>query len=177
MVQRYRAGWPAARIAEQLGVSRATVYKWINRYRGEGPAGLVDRSCRPHTSPRRLAAAVEAEIVRMRGQTRRGAVFLAGELGLVASTVGRVLRRHGVPRLATLDAITGQPVRGRRSDGRYQRHAAGELLHIDVKKLGRIPDGGGWRAHGRSETVRGRGIGYDYLHVAVDDHSRVAYVE
>ena len=85
--------------------------------------------------------------------------------------------RHHVPRLAALDAITGQPVRRRHSDRRYQRRAPGELLHIDVKKLGRIPEGGGWRVHGRSEQVRGRGIGYDYLHVAVDDHSRVAYVE
>jgi transposase InsO family protein len=177
IVERYQAGWPAARIAEQLGVSRATVYKWIDRYRREGVPGLVDRSSRPHTSPRRLPAATEAAIVALRIKARRGAVFLAGQLGLVASTVGRVLRRHQMPRLAVLDAITGLPVRRRHSDRRYQRHAPGELIHIDVKKLGRVPDGGGWRAHGRSETVRGRGIGYDYLHVAVDDYSRLAYVE
>lgn len=177
IVERFRSGWPAARIAEQLGVSRATVYKWIDRYGREGMAGLVDRSSRPRTSPRRLPVAVEAEILRLRRETRRGAVFLAGQLGLVASTVGRVLRRHQVPRLAWLDAITGQPVRRRHSERRYQRHAPGELLHIDVKKLGRIPDGGGWRLHGRSESVRARGIGYDYLHVAVDDHTRLAYVE
>lgn len=140
-------------------------------------AGLVDRSSRPRTSPQRLPVAVEAEILRLRRETRRGAVFLAGQLGLVASTVGRVLRRHQVPRLAWLDAITGLPLRRHHSERRYERRAPGELLHIDVKKLGRIPDGGGWRVHGRSETVRARGIGYDYLHVAVDDHTRLAYVE
>src|SRR5690606_15253710 len=79
--------------------------------------------------------------------------------------------------LAAIDAITGEPVRRRHSGIRYERPRPGDLLHVDVKKLGRVPDGGGWRWHGRREDVRGRGIGYDYLHVAVDDHSRVAYVE
>ncbi len=104
-------------------------------------------------------------------------MFLAGQLGLVASTVGRVLRRHQAPPLSTLDPITGMPVRRRHSCIRYERRSPGELLHIDIKKLGRVPDGGGWRVHGRSEQVRGRGIGYDYLHVALDDHTRLAYVE
>lgn len=177
IVTRHHAGWPAARIAEQLGVSRATVHKWLARHRDEGEPGLADRSCRPRTSPTRLSHDIEQAILTARQEHRRGAVFLAGHLGLVASTVGRVLRRHHVPHLATLDAITGQPVRRQHTDRRYQRHAPGELLHIDVKKLGRVPDGGGWRVHGRSEAVRGRGIGYDYLHVAIDDYSRVAYVE
>lgn len=172
IVARHQAGWPAARIAEQLGVSRATVYKWLTRHRGEGDAGLADRCCRP-----RLTADREAVILAARQTHRRGAVFLAGQLGLAASTVGRVLRRHQVPHLAAIDAITGLPVRRRHSDHRYQRHAPGDLLHIDVKKLGRVPAGGGWPVHGRSEAVRGRGAGYDYLHVAIDDHSRVAYVE
>ncbi len=104
-------------------------------------------------------------------------MYLAGELGLVASTVGRVLHRHHVPALAAIDPITGAPVRRRHTGIRYERPHPGDLLHVDVKKLGRVPDGGGWRLHGRREEVRGRGNGYDYLHVAVDDHSRVAYIE
>ena len=177
LVERFRAGWPQARIAEQLGVSRGTVRKWIDRYEAEGLAGLEDRSSRPHLSPRRTGAEVEAQVLELRDGSRRGAVFLAGELGLVASTVGRILARHQVPALASIDAITGKAVRQPRGGPRYERRRPGELLHVDVKKLGRVPDGGGWRLHGRSEAVRGRGNGYDYLHVAVDDHSRLAYIE
>jgi transposase InsO family protein len=177
IVERYRAGWPQARLAEQLGVSRGTVKKWIDRYEAEGAAGLEDRSSRPHTTPRRTSMDIEAQVLALRAQRHRGAVFLAGELGLVASTVGRVLARHQVPALASIDPITGEPVRRRHGGPRYERRRPGELLHVDVKKLGRVPDGGGWRLHGRSEAVRGRGNGYDYLHVAVDDHSRLAYIE
>src|SRR5690606_3066885 len=102
-------------------ISRPTVSKWIGRYRAEGEAGLEDRSSRPHTSPTRTDPAVEAQIVALRKQERRGAVYLAGELGLVASTVGRVLARHQVPHLAAIDAITGEPVRRRHSGIRYER--------------------------------------------------------
>jgi transposase InsO family protein len=177
MFERHEAGWPQARIAEQLGVSRATVSKWIARYRAEGPAGLEDRSSRPHTCPTRTDPAVEAQILALRKSERRGAIYLAGELGLIASTVGRVLHRHQVPHLAAIDPITGAEVRRRHTGIRYEHPRPGDLLHIDVKKLGRVPDGGGWRLHGRKEEVRGRGNGYDYLHVAIDDHSRVAYIE
>jgi len=110
-------------------------------------------------------------------RARHGAVWIGGELGLPASTVGRVLRRHRVPLLRDLDRLTGAPIRVRASGVRYERDRPGELIHVDVKKLGKIPDGGGWRVHGRSEAVRGRGIGYDYVHSAVDDHSRAAYSE
>jgi len=177
IVERLRAGWSQARVAEQLGVSRGTVKKWLDRYRAEGLVGLEDRSSRPHTTPRRTNAEIEAQVLALREGSRRGAVFLAGELGLVASTVGRILARHQVPALASIDAITGAPVRRPRGGPRYERRRPGELLHVDVKKLGRVPDGGGWRLHGRSEAVRGRGNGYDFLHVAVDDHSRLAYIE
>jgi transposase InsO family protein len=182
VVQRRLAGWPAARVAEQLGISRATVHKWLRRYREEGWDGLQDRSSRPRHSPTRTPAAVEAKILQLRAHAHRGPVFLAGELGLVASTVGRVLRRHQVPPLSAIDPITGAPLRRRHSGLRYQRHAPGELLHVDVKKLGRVPDGGGWRLHGRVATVAHKHkkkvpIGYDFLHVAIDDHSRLAYIE
>ena len=110
--------------------------------------------------------------------TRRGPVTIARVVGLPASTVGRVLARHQVPHLAQCDPLTGQVIRATRHSARRYEHAyPGSLIHIDVKKLGRIPDGGGWRAHGRSEKVRGRGIGYDYVHAAIDDHSRLAYAE
>jgi transposase InsO family protein len=182
IVERFLAGWPAARIAEQLAVSRATVYKWVRRYLTEGPAGLEDRTSRPHHTPTRTSTELEARVLAARAQSRRGPVFLARELGMVASTVGRILRRHHVPALRTIDPITGALVRRQHSHRRYEHPRPGDLVHIDVKKLGKIPNGGGWRLHGRSEEVRGRtihgrGIGYDFLHVAVDDHSRTAYVE
>ena len=177
IVTRHQAGWPPARIAEQLGVSRTTVHKWLARYEAEGEAGLVDRSSRPHTSPTRTPAETEERIVAARQQLRRGPRYLSGVVGVPAATIGRVIARRGLPPLSAVDAITGIPVRRRHSGIRYQRQRPGDLLHVDVKKLGRVPDGGGWRAHGRSEQVRGRGIGYDYLHVAVDDRTRLAYVE
>ena len=105
-------------------------------------------------------------------------VLIGARLGMHASVVGRVLRRHHAPLLRDLDPVTGVVIKAtRRSANRYEHAHPGSLIHIDVKKLGRIPDGGGWRAHGRSENVRGRGIGYDYVHTAIDDHSRVAYAE
>jgi len=106
MVHRHLAGWFQARIAEQLGVSRPTV-STCNRHRAEGWAGLEDRSSRPHTTTNRTDPAVETQILALRGQERRGAVHLAGELGLVASTTGRVLARHHVPALSAIDPITG----------------------------------------------------------------------
>ena len=114
----------------------------------------------------------------LRHLTRRGPVLIASRLGMQASTVGRVLHRHQVPLLRELDPVTGTVIRATRSSAhRYEHDHPGSLIHIDVKKLGRIPDGGGWRAHGRSEKVRGRGNGYDYVHTAIDDNSRVAYAE
>ena len=166
-----RLGYPVARAAEMQGVSRSCAYAWLRRWRAEGEAGLEDRSCRPHRCPRRLDAAVEARILAARARWKVGPHQLAWRLGVARSTVYAVLRRHGVNRLDRMDRPTGQVVR-------YQRERPGELVHVDVKKLGRIPDGGGWRVHGRSKGhTRGRGLGYDYLHVAIDDCSRLAYVE
>ena len=122
---------------------------------------------------------LEARILEARARHRRGADGLGAELGVPASTVGRVLARHRMPALAALDALTGEPVRrGPMSRVRYERARPGELIHIDVKRLGRIPEGGGWRAHGRGSRPRAlRAIGYDYVHSAIDDHSRLAYAE
>ena len=161
--------WPVATAAEAAGVSRATAYKWLRRYRDEGEAGLADRSCRPHRSPRRLSRRVERRIVRTRVRRRYGPHRLAPLLGVPRSTIGKVLARHGYSRLADADKPTGVPIR-------YVRDHPGELVHQDHKKLARVPAGGGHRVHGRAEEHRGRGIGYDHLEVIVDDMSRVACV-
>lgn len=178
MVERVAAGWPAAHVAEQLGVSRATVYKWLRRYAEGGDAGLADRSSRPRRMPNRTPPRVDKRVLAARRRRRRGAVVLAAELGLNPSTVGRILRRHQVPHLAAIDPVTGGRIRSsRRSENRYEHPTPGSMIHVDVKKLGKIPHGGGWRLHGRSEAVRGRGTGYDYVHTAIDDHTRLAYSE
>ena len=167
-------GWPVTAAAESVGVSRATAYKWLARWRGEGDAGLVDRSSRPVRSPRRLDAAVEARIVTARRRRRWGPHQLAFYLGVPRSTAYKVLVRNGCSRLTDFDRATGEPIR------RYVMDRPGQLVHIDVKKLARIPDGGGWKAWGRDGDGvdrRHRGLGYDYLHIAVDDHSRLAFVQ
>lgn len=184
MVERVAAGWPPARVAEQLGVSRATVYKWLRRFRQGGETALVDRSSRPVHSPNRLPARVEQRVLAARRRRHRGAAVLAAELNLNPSTVGRVLARHRVPHLASIDPITGAPVRSARHSGiRYEHAAPGDMIHVDVKKLGRIPAGGGWRLHGRDAAVsvanrhKKTPIGYDFVHTAIDDHTRLAYSE
>ncbi|MEX5718990.1 IS481 family transposase [Geodermatophilus maliterrae] len=178
IVDRVLAGHRPGEVAKQLGVSRQTVYKWVRRWRAEGQAGLADRSSRPHRIPRATTAERVAEIIAARRAHHAGPVRLAAILGIAASTIGAVLARAAVPRLAEVDRLTGQLLRGRRhSEVRYEREQPGDLLHVDVKKLGRVPDGGGWRVHGRSEEVRGRGNGWDYVHVAIDDHTRLAYAE
>jgi transposase InsO family protein len=117
-------------------------------------------------------------VLRLRRDQRRGQDWIGAELGVPARTVSRILRRHLVPRLVECDRLTGEVIRASKATTvRYERDRPGELVHVDVKKLGRIPDGGGWKAHGRSEEVRSRGIGYDYVHSMVDDHSRLAYSE
>ena len=178
IVDRVLAGHRPGEVAKQLGVSRQTVYKWVRRWRAEGQAGLADRSSRPHSMPRRTPPATTAVIVAARIKHHAGPVRLAALLGVAASTIGAVIARAGLPRLSDIDRLTGELLRGRRhSDRRYEHPHPGDLLHVDVKKLGRVPDGGGWRVHGRSEDVRGRGLGWDYVHVAIDDHTRLAYAE
>jgi transposase InsO family protein len=179
LVHRVRVeGRPVAHVAKELGVSRQCAHRWVARFDAEGVAGLHDRSSRPHRTPARTPPRLEQRVVAARRQWRCGPAGLARRTGVPAATCGRILRRHGIPRLADCDPLTGTPIRAsRHSARRYERAHPGELIHVDVKKIGRIPDGGGWRAHGRSEQVKGRGIGYDYVHAAVDDHTRLAYAE
>jgi transposase InsO family protein len=172
-------GRPVAHVAKELGVSRQCAHRWVARWHVHGWEGLRDRSSRPRRCPQRTPAAVEAAVVAARYQHRRGPDILAEQTGVPARTVSRILRRHRVPRLAACHPLTGQPIRAeRRSSARYERARPGELVHVDVKKIGKIPDGGGWRAHGRgTRPASTRGLGYDYIHAAVDDHSRLAYAE
>jgi transposase InsO family protein len=169
-------------------VSPRTAGKWAGRYRAEGPAGMVDRSSRPRTSPAKTPERVKRQIVRLRWRHRLGPVQIAGQLGVPASTVLAVLRRCRINRLSNIDRVTGEPIR------RYERERPGELIHVDVTKFGNIPDGGGWRYVGkqqgytnRAATVARTGtprsanraplLGTAFVHTVIDDCSRIAYAE
>jgi transposase InsO family protein len=182
IVQRHQQGWRQAHIAKAMGVSRKCVKTWIDRYEAEGEAGLDDRSSRPRRCPRRTPAKLEQQVLAVRAEQRRGPDGIAAETGVPARTVSRILRRHRVPYLRECDPLTGELIRASKTTAvRYERDRPGELVHMDVKKIGRIPDGGGWRAHGRAATNHLRHhrpkIGFDYVHSLVDDHSRLAYSE
>ena len=171
---------PVAHVAKELGVSRQCAHRWVRRFRAEGAAGLSDRSSRPLQTPTKTSPEREAAVLAARAELRFGPVRLAAKTGVPARTISRILRRHQVPPLAWLDPITGAPIRATRATtNRYEHEHPGDMVHIDVKKLGRIPDGGGWRVHGREANTRDRKnpIGFDYVHAAVDDHSRLAYAE
>jgi len=180
LVRRVRVdGRPISHVARELGISRHCVSRWVARHDREGDAGLWDRSSRPHRSPTRHTAAVEGRVIAARREQRCGPAGLALVTGVPARSVSRILARHGVARLAACDPITGEPIRATRaSTRRYEHGAPGDLVHVDVKKLGRIPEGGGWRVHGRGPRPGAtRKIGFDYVHAMVDDHSRFAYAE
>lgn len=179
--------WPVAVAARMFMVSAPTARKWATRYRAEGPAGMSDRSSRPRSMPTRTPPAMVKRIVRARWRRRIGPVQIAGELGMAASTVHAVLVRCRINRLNRIDRVTGEPIR------RYEHEHPGSLLHVDVTKFGRIPDGGGHRFVGRQQGLRHRAatsnregtrnelhqprLGIGYLHTVIDDHSRVAYLE
>ena len=183
IVQRVREeGWAVAHAAKAMGVSRQCAHRWLARWDAEGDAGLSDRSSRPHRSPNRTPGDVENRVMEARAVHRRGPDWLGPELGMPPRTVNRILRRRGVPRLSACDPLTGDVIRASKATAvRYERDRPGELVHVDVKKLGRIPDGGGWRAWGRHmgspRAKKKTRVGYDYVHSAVDDHSRLAYSE
>jgi transposase InsO family protein len=175
-------GWPLRRAAERYQVSVPTAKRWADRYRQLGEAGMVDRSSRPHRSPTRTPPKVERKVLHLRRSKRWGSAAIAARMGMPGSTVHKILVRHGLPKLAHLDLATGQPIRKEKPQ-RYEHPEPGDLVHVDIKKLGRIPDGGGWRAHGRaagrrnSRASANTARGYGYIHSAVDDHSRLAYSE
>lgn len=186
LVERIASGRPAAHVAAEMGVSRTTAYRWWRRYQSEGEAGLFDRSSRPRSCPHATPGGLEAQVVALRTQRKLGPARIGLIVGMPASTVWRVLCRHHLNRLSWMDRPTGRVIR------RYEKSAPGELVHVDIKKLGRIPDGGGWRAVGdlngqrnsRRHTAASGGsvagprkVGYGYIHAAVDDHTRLAYVE
>jgi transposase InsO family protein len=161
-------GWSAAETARAAGVSRQTVYKWLARFREEGEAGLEDRPSVAHRRPHALAAGRVGEIIALRVSRRVGPHEIADEVGMAQSTVYGVLRRRGFSRLADMDRPSGVPLR-------YVRDHPGELVHVDTKKVARIPAGGGWWAHGRGRAGPRQRVGYEWVHSMVDDHSRVAY--
>lgn len=164
-------GFSVAEAARMANVSRQSAHQWVKRFREEGWHGLRARSRRPLRSPRALPPATVQAIIALRRQSGRGPQWIAWRLTLAPSTVHRILQRAQLHRLKLLDRVTRTPVR-------YEHAAPGDLLHVDVKRLARVPRGGGrhfdplWR-HDR----RTGGGGFDLLHVAIDDHSRYLYVE
>lgn len=179
-------GWSVSAAAEFFRVSYPTAAKWARRYVELGPEGMADRSSRPHSHPNRTPQPVVKKIVHLRIKKRLGPVQIAGRLGIPASTVHAVLVRCHLNRLSHVDVKTGEPAR------RYEHEKPGSLIHVDVKKLGNIPDGGGWRYVGRSQgrvnravseperrqgKNRGPLLGHAFVHTVIDDHSRVAYAE
>ena len=173
-------GWTLRRAAERWNCSVTTARRWADRYRLQGRAGMVDRSSRPTTSPRRTPTRVERRVVGLRVSRRWGPARIAYRLRMQPSTVHKILRRYGCPPLAWTDPATGVRIKwARRKVTHYVHAAPGDLVHVDIKKLGRIPDGGGHRVLGRAEGNRrkSRPMGYWYIHNAVDDCTRLGYSE
>ena len=180
LCQRIASGRPVAHVAAEMGISRTCAYRWWARYRHHGPAGLQDRPSPARSHPWRVPTEVEAHICWLRRTRKLGPARIGPLVNRPASTVHRVLVRHHLNHLVFIDRPTGAVIR------RYERAHPGELVHMDVKKLGRLRDGGGHRVHGRDSvqhrtrdqhrTRRGP-VGYDDVHAAVDDHSRLAYAE
>lgn len=175
LCRRIEDGWSVAAAAESMHISRQCAHKWWARYRDEGIDGLEDRSSRPRSCPHQTPARIERRIVALRQSRKLGPARLAGIVGVPASTVHRVLVRHGVNRLRWMDRPTGRVIR------RIDTTHCGELVHIDVKKLARVPPGGGHKFHGRTGTRNGsmgkKGRGYTHIHTAIDAYSRLAYSE
>lgn len=167
-------GWTVEATAERFQVDAKTVRKWRDRYLSEGAEGLCDRSSRPHSSPNRTRRSCQRRILSLRRRRRWGAARIAAQVGIATSTAQAILNGAGVGRLSRGDRATATT-----KPRRYQRERPGELVHVDVKKLSRIPTGGGWRAHGRGEVSRPRNrrVGYAYIHTAIDDRTRLVYSE
>jgi transposase InsO family protein len=169
-------GWTVEATAERFQVDPKTVRKWRDRMLAEGGTGLFDRSSRPKRSPNRTPRACRRRVIRLRNRHRWGADRIAHEVGIAASTVQSLLRGAGLGRLDRGDRANASTLRPQR----YERERPGELAHVDIKKLAAIRDGGGWRMHGRGAehgTGRHSGVGYRYLHTAIDDRTRVVHSE
>ncbi len=167
-------GWTVEQTAERFQVDPKTVRKWRDRFLTEGEPGLQDRSSRPRRSPNRTPRSKRQRVIRLRKRCRWGADHIGHELNMAASTVQAILRSEGMARLDRGDRATNtEPV------VRYQRDRPGELVHVDIKKIAAIPDGGGWKIHGRGNSPGGdhQAVGYRYIHTAVDDRTRIAYSE
>ena len=162
--------WTIEATATRFQVDAKTVRKWRDRFLAEGQAGLQDRSSRPHRSPTRTARRKRRQVLRLRRERRWGADRIAHEVGIAPSTVQAILRAAGCARLDRGDRATAKVIR-------YQRDRPGELIHVDVKKLAAIPDGGGWRLHGRDGCASHSGAGYRFIHTALDDRTRTIYSE
>lgn len=175
-------GRPVAHVAQELGLSRQCAHRWVAQFRAEGAAGLMDRSSRPARMPTKTDPERKRLVLEAPERLRFGPARLTIETGVPARTISRMLVRHHVPPLSRLDPITGALIRASRSTkNRYEHPSPGDLIHIDAKKLGRIPDGGGWRADPvqtswNHRTSHSR-VGFDYVHAAVDDHTLSAYAE
>lgn len=176
IINRIKEGWTQAQVAESAGISRATVAKWWRRFREHGEDGLSERNSAAHSHPRATSEETVDEILVLRRTLAAGPHRIAYKLGMAASTVYAVLKRHGLSVLANLDKTTRKVIR-------YERKRPGEMIHFDIKKLGRIPLGGGKRfdkGHaetGAGKSRRGPKRGHVFAHVAIDDHSRYAFVE
>jgi len=178
-------GWPIARAAERYDVAWPTAKRWATRYAAMGQAGMDDRSSRPHRVANRTPAHRVRKIGHLRWKQRLSPIEIGDRLGMPASTVHAVLVRCRLNRLANIDKVTGDPIR------RYEHPYPGAMIHVDVKKLGNIPHGGGWRYVGRAQgdknragtpgkaknTHRNPKMGTAFVHTVIDDHSRVAYAE
>jgi len=170
-------GWSVTAAAERFQVDPKTVRKWRDRFLTEGEGGLQDRSSRPRRSPNRTPRRLCRQVVRLRRKRRWGAAHIGFEVGLAASTVQGILNGAGMGRLDRGDRATAT---ARPKPERYQRERPGELIHVDVKKIAGIPDGGGWRIRGHGypgEKTDANRVGYRFIHSAVDDRSRLVYSE
>lgn len=168
LISRLERGEHPIDVATAMGVSASTVYKWRRRHQEDGVAGLRDRSSRPHASPNRTPDDIEAKVIALRKE-RRIYSRIAMEVGVSRATVGRILTRHGLNRWRDLEPC--EPVR------RYERDRPGEMIHIDIKKLGRFDRVGHRITKDRTGQSNSRGIGWEYVHVCIDDHSRLGMAE
>lgn len=168
LVSRLERGEHPRDVGAAMGVSASTVYKWRRRYRAQGLAGLLDRSSRPKASPKRTPDDVEAKVIVLRKE-RRIYHRIAAEVGVCPATVGRILVRHGLNRWRDLEP--GAPAR------RYERDTSGEIIHIDIKKLGRFTQAGHRITGDRTSQRTGRNKGWEFVHVCIDDHSRIAFTQ